>query len=152
MGKTGTKTSMQQRIAAPKAKARPFRPPPGTSASAAALWKKIVAAYPEDYFRVGDMPLLLAYCQEYERCQRAQKRLEEEGEVIETERGPKRNPWHVVLTASEAALAQMATKLRICANSRTTHEKAADYGLVDITPEAKTRAGLMFTGDRKETE
>lgn len=113
-----------------------------------ALWRRIVVAYPEDYFRAGDLPLLQAYCQEWERYAKAQKKLTEEGEVIKGERGNVRNPWHAVLVASSNVLCQLATKLRLCANSRTTAEKASSLG--EIQP-ANARAGLMFgDGERMQ--
>ena len=114
-----------------------------------ALWRHIVAAYPGDYFRAGDLPLLQAYCQEWERHEKAHRMLLEEGEVITNERDvSKRNPWHDVLVASSNAMCQIATKLRLCANSRTTAEKAASLG--EIQP-ANARAGLMFgDGERMQ--
>lgn len=108
-----------------------------------ALWKNIVTAYPDDYFRAGDWPLLQSYCQEFERHEEAQKHLLEEGAVIPTASGGmRRSPWHDVLVASINAMTAIATKLRLCANSRVDR-KVRGLGDANIVKE-KGRSGLMF--------
>ena len=65
----------------------------------------------------------------------------EQGEVIETASGAvKRNPWHEVLVNSNSSLSQLATKLRLCVNSRINAKAAGKH---DEKPKPK-RAGLMF--------
>ena len=52
----------------------------------------------------------------------------------------KRNPWHEVLVNSNSSLSQLATKLRLCVNSRINAKAAGKH---DEKPKPK-RAGLMF--------
>ena len=60
---------------------------------------------------------------------------------IETASGAvKRNPWHEVLVNSNSSLSQLATKLRLCVNSRINAKAAGKH---DEKPKPK-RAGLMF--------
>lgn len=107
----------------------------------AELWRHIVDVHPRGYFQAGDVPLLRAYCEEYARRNRAERMLAEQGEVIETASGAvKRNPWHEVLVNSNSSLSQLATKLRLCVNSRINAKAAGKH---DEKPKPK-RAGLMF--------
>lgn len=145
MGRTGKKPAGELAALKPIEKKKRVPAPKDLGKVAAALWKQITGSYPEDYFRAGDLPLLKAYCQEYERHQKAQAHVEAEGEVIETDYGPKRNPWHAVLVASASALCQIATKLRLCANSRVTkHAAAADNAGDIMAQERSARSGLLF--------
>lgn len=143
-GKTG---SLERRLAGEKPGHK--HPAPKTlQKTGRALWKSIVAAYPDDYFRAGDMPLLQSYCQEFERHEEAQRHLLEEGTVIPTANGGmRRSPWHDVLVASINAMTAIATKLRLCANSRVD-KKAKGLGDAGVVRE-KGREGLMF-GDFAE--
>ncbi len=138
-----------------------FPHPEGMSDEAAELWRYIVDAHPRGYFQAGDVPLLRAYCEEYARRNRAERMLAEQGEVIETASGAvKRNPWHEVLVNSNSSLSQLATKLRLCVNSRISARdgtrvrrpavryvnsriSARDAGKTGEQPKPK-RAGLMF--------
>ena len=95
-----------------------FPHPEGMSEDAAELWRHIVDAHPRGYFQAGDVPLLRAYCEEYAR----------------------RNRWHEVLVNSNSSLSQLATKLRLCVNSRINAKAAGKH---DEKPKPK-RAGLMF--------
>ena len=84
---------------------------------------------------------LLVTISEYVRRNRAEQMLAEQGEVIETASGAvKRNPWHEVIVNSNSSLSQLATKLRLCVNSRITAKTA---GKNEEKPKPK-RAGLMF--------
>lgn len=115
--------------------------PEGMSADGAALWRDIVTTHPAGNFQAGDVPLLRSYCEEYARRNRAEQHLFDEGEVIETATGAmKRNPWHEVLVNSNNQLSQLATKLRLCVNSRITAKKTG--GVEEATP--SPREGLMF--------
>lgn len=115
--------------------------PDGMSADGAALWRDIVTTHPAGNFQAGDVPLLRSYCEEYARRNRAEQHLFDEGEVIETATGAmKRNPWHEVLVNSNNQLSQLATKLRLCVNSRITAKKAGG-----IEEKFKSRRdGLLF--------
>lgn len=110
------------------------------------VWKKIVADLPSDHFIPADLPLFRAYCEAYATHIEASKKLEEEGCVISGARGGSiRNPWFDIQKESSAVMATMATKLRLCVNSRISYKKAAS--LNKLPPKSK-RKGLMFT-DKK---
>lgn len=142
MGKRGpTPAGAKKAVVLAMAESSFFPAPEEMSAEAIQLWNRIVAAYPQGYFQSGDVPLLQAYCDEYVRRNHAERRLAEQGEVIETATGAvKRNPWHEVLVSSNNTLSQLATKLRLCVNSRISGKAA---GKIEEKPKPK-RAGLMF--------
>lgn len=151
MGARGRQPELARKMSASTPKETPKRTPPATlGLLGQALWERIVAQYPEDYFLAGDWPLLQAYCAEWDRHERAQARLLEEGEVIETATGNlKKNPWHDVIMASNAALGMLAVKLRLSVNSREKSGKASVQGKrPSEAPSA--RAGLMFSSDTPE--
>ena len=150
MGARGSKPVGERKMAGFGDKRPAYPCPRNLGKDGRSLWRSIVSAYPADYFRAGDMPLLQAYCQEWDRHEKAHRMLLEEGEVITNERDvTKRNPWHDVLVASSNAMCQIATKLRICANSRTSAEKAASLG--ETKSAMNARAGLMFgDGERMQ--
>ena len=152
MGARGRQPELAQKMSAQtKPKERPKRVPPATlGLLGQELWKQIVNQYPEDYFLAGDWPLLHAYCAEWDRHERAQARLLEEGEVIETNTGSvKKNPWHDVLIASNASLGMLAVKLRLSVNSREKNSKVAVKGERPSGGDSP-RAGLMFGADAPE--
>ena len=141
MGARGPEPEQSRRLRIRTPAGNLFPPPDGLSEDAAELWGRIVDAHPQGYFQAGDMPLLRAYCEEYARRNRAERMLAEQGEVIETASGAvKRNPWHEVLVNSNSSLSQLATKLRLCVNSRIS---ARDAGKTGEQPKPR-RAGLMF--------
>lgn len=141
MGRRGPEPAEAKRLRIVKPAESFFPVPEGMTAEASELWRRIVDAHPQGYFQAGDFPLLRAYCEEYARRNRAERMLAEQGEVIETASGAvKRNPWHEVLVNSNGSLSQLATKLRLCVNSRI-NAKAA--GKIEEKPQPR-RAGLMF--------
>jgi len=150
MGARGKKPAMAARLEVQPSGKRVLPTCPRTlEKEGRALWRSILSAYPEGYFQAGDMPLLQSYCEEWERRCRAHEMLLREGEVITNERDvTKRNPWHDVLVASSNSMCQIATKLRICVNSRATYEQAA--AVIDQQKTGKGRAGLMFGDERMQ--
>lgn len=142
MGLRGKAGELERRLSGEKA-GRMHPVPKTLQKTGRALWKSIVAAYPDDYFRAGDWPLLQSYCQEFERHEEAQKHLLEEGAVIPTASGGmRRSPWHDVLVASINAMTAIATKLRLCANTRWD-KQVKGLGNANTVKE-KRRSGLMF--------
>lgn len=117
------------------------RPAPqiGMTKAAREKWKKIVASLPATHFRPGDLDLLRAYCEAAALHAKAIKEIELMP-VIETEFTVKVSPWVAVQTATASTMAQMATKLRLCVNSRQTNKQA---GYEKETVKSK-RKGLMF--------
>ena len=141
MGRRGKAGEIEARLAGVKTtRAHPV--PRTLGKIGRALWKDIVASYPEDYFRSGDWPLLQSYCQAFEMHEEAQKHLTEEGMVIDDGKHIRRSPWHDILVTSISAMTSIATKLRLCANSRWS-EDVKGLGNAQKIKE-KARSGLMF--------
>lgn len=124
MGKRGPKSSGQLSVM-PRTEATKPRPPQGMTPRARARWREIVKAYPAEHFRAGDLPLLRAYCEAQDRAIRAEEALARDGDYIEGAGGGlKAHPACAVKIAAESLMAQLATKLRLCANSRIDKHKA----------------------------
>ena len=87
-------------------------------------WDRIVRSLPPDYFRPSDYVLLEAYCCASVLHRDACKALDAAGFLIETMGGPKAHPAVGVVKQASAALASMATKLRLCPSARYSEQKA----------------------------
>jgi P27 family predicted phage terminase small subunit len=142
MGKRGPTPGGKVAAVPAKLPERP-RPPSGMTPRARARWREVVKGYAVDHFRAGDLPLLRAYCEAHDRAVRAEEALAKDGDYIEGALGGlKAHPACAVKIAAESLMAQLATKLRLCANSRIDKHKA---GKEKAEPHSK-RAGLMFGG------
>lgn len=133
--------------ALPVTQGKPLPPPKDLGANAKTVWKHVVAGYSADHFKAGDIPLLRAFCEAADLHARATAHCVEHGEVIEV---PTKNgtfllvsPWLKIAERAAATMASLATKLRICANSRLSLKQAANE---KVSPTANARAGLMFGG------
>jgi phage terminase small subunit len=114
---------------------------------ARARWTITVKGYPVDHFKAGDLPLLRAFCEAHDRAVRAEEALKKDGDYIEGVLGGlKAHPACAVKIAAESLMSTLATKLRMCANSRISNQKAGKEG-VDVQPSGP-RAGLMFGGKK----
>jgi phage terminase small subunit len=134
MGERGPKPVIQKKGFSEK------RPGPrqGMTLRAQRIWREVVASLPPTHFRPGDYPLLRGYCEaealHFEACQkiaeegavvtRKKREIREDGTVIETELASKANPWVAIQTAKANEMSMLATKLRLCVNSRVTNKKA----------------------------
>lgn len=67
----------------------------------------------------ADSQLMEAYCLTYSRIMEDEAAIRVEGNVIETERGPKRNPRAVNLNANRAAQLKMLAEMGLTPSSRT---------------------------------
>lgn len=115
-----------------------------------------MASLPSSHFRPGDYPLLRSYCESESLHWEATRAIAEEGAVIQCFnitinretgeekailRTTKANPWVAIQTQTACTMAQLATKLRLCANSRLSNSKAA----FEKEEKPKSiRKGLMF--------
>lgn len=89
------------------------------------LWREITGSLPADFFRPGDVPLLVAYCKAYDFYLLAAAELEANGVTIETEGGRRQaNPAANVMVTQASALAQLSVKLRLSPSSRVSEKKA----------------------------
>ncbi len=104
------------RIAPPKALTRAQRKE----------WSAIVDSLPADFFRPSDVPMLAAFCVSAALYAEAAALIERDGMLLTAENGRKyAHPAKDFLTATGAAMAQMAVKLRLCPSSRYTAQKGA---------------------------
>jgi len=100
----------------------------------------IVDNLPAAHFRRGDYPLLRAYCEAEALHYKATKMIDKEGAVLQ---GTviKQNPWVAIQTQTAHTMSQLATKLRLCANSRLSRgQSGSEKG------KKSKREGLMFGG------
>lgn len=145
MGRRGTKPGGKMAAVPPKLPERP-RPPQGMTPRARARWREVVKGYAVDHFKSGDLPLLRAYCEAHDKAVRMQSALDKDGDFIESAAGTKKaHPAHAVKLAAESLMAQLATKLRLCANSRIDKHKA---GREKAEAAPSGRGGLMFGGGK----
>lgn len=121
----------------------PPKPLRGMSKESKRIWKSITDNLPPDYFRPADLYLLRSYCEWAVKDEKAERQLEEQGEVIEGNQGPKRNPWLDIKKEAASVLSSLATKLRLCPNARYSYKKADTE--TKEKPKSK-RKNLMFNG------
>lgn len=109
-----------------------------------ALWKSIVDAYPASHFRPGDDALLKRYCEAATTADREAAILEEEGNIIGTEKDSKINPRRLLVNMLTNTMAQAATKLRICPSTRLKRTVTDQQGTLELDEKKNARAGIMF--------
>lgn len=136
MGARGKQSERHLNVIGPNEK-RP-NPPFGMTQRARNLWKNIVNNHPPTYFRRGDYPLLRAYCEADALHYKATKAIAKEG-AISRGRVVKQNPWVAIQMQTAHTMSQLATKLRLCVNSRIS----ARQGGSEKGKKSK-REGLMF--------
>jgi hypothetical protein len=71
---------------------------------------------------------------------RTKRETTEDGKIVEIILAVVTNPWVAIQTATGNTISMMATKLRLCVNSRISPQKA---GGEKVPPKSKRR-GLMF--------
>jgi P27 family predicted phage terminase small subunit len=124
MGKRGPAPAGKVAAVPSKLPQRP-RPPAGMTPRARARWRELVKGYPVDHFKAGDLPLLRAYCEAHDKAVRMQEALNTDGDFVDSAQGTKKaHPAHAIKLAAEQLMAQLATKLRMCANSRIDKRQA----------------------------
>ena len=99
--------------------------PKSLNAKQAREWDRIVHSLPADYFRPADYVLLEAYCCAAALHRDASKLVDDEG-LMKPDRFGEQKPHPAlnVLKQVSAALASMATKLRLCPSARYSEKKA----------------------------
>lgn len=110
------------------------------------MWTFQVKSHEAKHFGPGDRPLLKAFCEAYDDICEARAALAEDGLFITAGTGAKKtHPAVDIIRRAESSMSMLATKLRICANSRITAKKAGHE-----KPEAPAngRGGLMFGGNK----
>lgn len=140
MGKRGPQKKDTLAVVEPLTKKRPAAPS-NMTARARYRWKMIVDGYVVDHFQAGDLPLLRAYCEAHDRALRAEEALIRDGDYIKNSFGLKAHPACAVKIAAESLMSTLATKLRICANSRITPAKAGSSKVEPASPGRKMFGG-----------
>lgn len=147
MGRRGPKPKSEDNVlSVPGISEKRPAPPPGMSKLARLLWKRIVASLPTTHFRPGDYPLLRDYCEAENDIIEAREAIERDGRFLPGARGGLvSHPGFAQIIAAGSLKAQLATKLRLCANSRLSNSKAA-YEKPETSKTQSARKGLMFGG------
>lgn len=84
-----------------------------------AIFNEIVSAAVPGHFTPTDVPMLERYCFALHRAQRAQRQIEEMGEILLVSGNQSTiNPWCKVLANVEKTLLSMAAKLRLTPSTR----------------------------------
>lgn len=147
MGKRGPKPGNSQ-IYPPKTPGKPPKPPVGMSSRPRRIWKNLVASLPANHFQASDFPLLRAYCEAEALHFEASEKIGREGAVLQKYKevdganvavGVRTSPWVAIQTQTAHTMAQLATKLRLCANARLSPDEAGR-----TRPPNAERRGLLF--------
>lgn len=85
-------------------------------------WLRLVNSFPQDHFKISDIPLMLVYVQCAYDIERMNILIDEEGEVVLGGRGPIVNPRCKVRDARIASMMGLATKFRNQPASRVNTE------------------------------
>lgn len=105
------------------------------------VWKQIVESLPADHFKSSDLPLLEKYCMAEHVYWTAIGHVLSGDVAIVTEKGYALPDVYLTVANKQIQIqATLATKLRICPNSRVSGFKAARE---KESPQS-TRRGLMF--------
>jgi P27 family predicted phage terminase small subunit len=122
------------------------KPPRGLPKEAKKKWREIVESLPPDFFKAWELPLLEKYIWAIHIYQLAMIEVNKLGLVVKM--GPNNygvvNPALVVCNKQVQIMSTLATKLRLCPNSRIS--KWAASAAPDRKP-SSTRSGLMFDGE-----
>lgn len=105
------------------------------------LWKQIVESLPADHFRESEFPLLEKYCIAEHIYWTSISKILSGDVAIVTEKGYALPDVYLTVANKQVQIQiALATKLRICPNSRVSQFKAAH----EIETPKSTRRGLMF--------
>lgn len=101
-------------------RSRRVRPPESLPASAKLVWVELVDSLPADRFHPSDRPLLALYCRALHQAGLAFEAIETHGATS----GDSINPAVRVADAAVKQAATLATKLRLCPQSRLDRKVA----------------------------
>lgn len=106
-------------VATPIGKHR-IQPPADLPEPCRAIWRELVDSLPPDRFHASDRPLLVMYCRALLQAQLAFEALEQYGACD----GDSVSPWLRVSDSAAKQAATLATKLRLCPQSRLDRKVA----------------------------
>jgi len=99
---------------------RRIQPPNDLPEPCRAVWRELVDSLPPDRFHKSDRPLLVLYCRALYQADLAFEALEQYGAAD----GDSVSPWLRVADSSAKQAATLATKLRLCPQSRLDRKVA----------------------------
>lgn len=101
-------------------------PPDGLEPETREQWLAIVNSLPADYFRPADVSLLAVYCKAAAMHKAAADHVAADGMLLEDSKGRMyAHPAVQIMQSTACTLAQIATKLRLCPQSRMPASGAA---------------------------
>jgi phage terminase small subunit len=93
-------------------------PPAELTGAARKVFVDIVATVKPSHFVPSDQPLLVAYSRAVALSEEAAAALATEGQVIDTDKGRRRNPWCAVADQAHKVMVQFARGLRLSPQAR----------------------------------
>lgn len=124
-----------------------FPYPPELKEKLRPQWLRLVNSFPQDHFKISDIPLMLVYVQCAYDIERMNILIDEEGEVVLGGRGPIVNPRCKVRDARIASLMGLATKFRNQPASRVNSE---NFGNRQRKADAAARGAAAATEDEDD--
>jgi P27 family predicted phage terminase small subunit len=99
---------------------RRVKPPDNLPGPAKKIWSGLVDSLPADRFHSSDRPLLALYCRFVHQAEMALASVEKDGAAD----GGATNPWLRVADVASKQCAVLATKLRLCPQTRMDRKVA----------------------------
>lgn len=110
---------------------RRVKPPDDLPAPVAALWRQLVESLPPSRFHASDRPLLALYCRALHQSNLAYEKLERYGAAADDAV----SPWQRVADSAVKQVAVLATRLRLCPQSRMDRKVAGPMARDDAGAE-----------------
>ena len=99
---------------------REVKPPRGMGREARRVWDFLAGdLIDKEVLTHWDVPLFAQFCEAVGRAQRANAKLLEEGEIIETKAGRVKNPWFQVWRDSHGLATSLAAKFGLTPSARS---------------------------------
>jgi P27 family predicted phage terminase small subunit len=111
--------------------ARRVKPPEGLPDAVQVLWRQLVDSLPPDRFHASDRPLLALYCRALHQSNLAFDKLEKHGAAYDDSI----SPWQRVADSAVKQVAALATRLRLCPQSRLDRKVAGPMARNDESSE-----------------
>ncbi len=129
--------------------------PRSLTGEARAEWRRVAPELVRlQVLAIVDAGRLADYCRAHALAIKAAGKAAQQGEVIETERGPARNPWHVIAQEARAQARLLAQEFGLTPSSRSRVEappaEAADeYAAMEATLAAGVRDRLVLVAGKE---
>lgn len=153
MGKRGKQPAIAKSTPVVKPLDNRPAPPKSLGKRAKEVWVSVVNSVPKNHFCEGELPLLIQYCTACETAERMEKAFasgEYQDFVPAGSQGLKPHPAYNIIAVSRAAMATLATKMKITSSSRLDR-RTVGKAVADIAASGADSgrfAGLMFQDSR----